>query len=269
VREESTGRWTWPASTALFAGYLALAAATTAAVAVGGTHRPGMALGLISVTALAVATRAAVPVAPAIGAMGWLFYAGFITGRHAQLAWHGAADIKRLGILMGVAFCGAADTWLHARARTRRPRSADRALVRLAPVASLADARAARRGRPASTVPATAEPRQLIGLLDLRECRFEYGMLLGQPPRLEPDGRVRTRYGHWPVDEVGLPDQELELRTFSNGQYCGRFMMTPKPGSMPPLQARLVAAWPRRRHLLLSLIQFENVWLDQALPGAC
>lgn len=82
---------------------------------------------------------------------------------------------------------------------------------------------------------------QLIGLLDLRECRFEYGMLLGQPPRLEPDGTVRTRYGHWPVDEVGLPDQELELRTFNNGQYCGRFMMTPKPGSRPPVQARLVA----------------------------
>jgi hypothetical protein len=83
VREESTGRWTWPASTALLAGYLALAAATAAAVAVGGTHRPGIALGLISATAFAVATRASVPVALATGAMGWLFYAGFITGRPA------------------------------------------------------------------------------------------------------------------------------------------------------------------------------------------
>jgi hypothetical protein len=83
--------------------------------------------------------------------------------------------------------------------------------------------------------------KQLIGLLDLRDCRFEYGMLLGRPPRLEPDATVLTRYGHWPVDEAGLPDQEVELRTFSNGQCCGRFMMTPKPGSGPPLQARLVA----------------------------
>ena len=83
--------------------------------------------------------------------------------------------------------------------------------------------------------------KQLIGLLGLRDCRFEYGMLLGQPPRLEPDGTVLTRHGHWPVDDVGLPDQEVELRTFSNGLYCGRFMMTPKPGSQPPLQARLVA----------------------------
>jgi Domain of unknown function (DUF4118) len=83
--------------------------------------------------------------------------------------------------------------------------------------------------------------KQLIGLLDLRECRFEYGMLLGHPPRLEPDGTVLTRYGHWPVDEAGLPGEEMELRTFSNGQYCGRFMLTPEPGSVPSLQARLVA----------------------------
>ena len=83
--------------------------------------------------------------------------------------------------------------------------------------------------------------KQLITLLDLRECRFEHGMLLGHPPRLVPDGTVLTRYGHWPVDEVGLPGEELELRTFSNGQYCGRFMLTPNPGSKPSLQARLVA----------------------------
>lgn len=82
---------------------------------------------------------------------------------------------------------------------------------------------------------------ELTGLLDLRDCRFEYGMLLGHPLRLEPDGTVATRHGYWPVDEAGFPDQELELRTFSNGQYCGRFMMRPKPGSRPPLQARLVA----------------------------
>jgi hypothetical protein len=83
--------------------------------------------------------------------------------------------------------------------------------------------------------------KELIGLLDLRDCRFEYGMLLGRPPRLEADGTVQTRYGHWPADESGLPDQEIELRAFGNGQYYGRFMMTPRPGSRPPLQARLVA----------------------------
>jgi hypothetical protein len=83
--------------------------------------------------------------------------------------------------------------------------------------------------------------RELTGLLDLRDCWFEYGMLIGHPARLEPDGRVLTRHGYYPVDEAGLPNDELELRTFANGQYCGRFMMRPNPGARPSLRARLVA----------------------------
>jgi hypothetical protein len=38
-----------------------------------------------------------------------------------------------------------------------------------------------------------------------------------------------------------LPGEEIELRTFGNGQYYGRFMLKAKPCSKPPLQARLVA----------------------------
>ena len=78
-------------------------------------------------------------------------------------------------------------------------------------------------------------------MLDLQACRFEYGALLGHPPRLEPDGTVMVGLVHWAVENAGLPGGEIELRVFGNGQYYGRFMMTPKPGSRPPLQARLVA----------------------------
>ena len=82
---------------------------------------------------------------------------------------------------------------------------------------------------------------QLIGLLDLEGCRFEYGSLLGHPPRLEPDGSVIVGHSKRNVEESGLPGEEIELRTFGNGQYYGRFMMKPEPGSKPSLQARLVA----------------------------
>jgi hypothetical protein len=82
---------------------------------------------------------------------------------------------------------------------------------------------------------------QLVGLLDLEGSRFEYGSLLGHPPRLESDGTVLAGRGRWEVERSGLPQQEIELRTFGNGQYYGRFMLTPKPGSKPSLQARLVA----------------------------
>ena len=66
-------------------------------------------------------------------------------------------------------------------------------------------------------------------------------MLLGHPPRLETDGTIRIRHGRWDADESGLPSEETELRVFSSGQYLGRFMLTPNPGSRPSLQARLVA----------------------------
>lgn len=82
---------------------------------------------------------------------------------------------------------------------------------------------------------------QLIGLLDLEGSRFEYGSLLGHPPRLEPDGTVTAGHIRWDVEESGLPGEEIELRTFGNGQYYGRFMLKAKPGSKPSLQARLVA----------------------------
>ena len=82
---------------------------------------------------------------------------------------------------------------------------------------------------------------QLTGLLDLEGARFEYGALLGHPPRLEPDGTIIVGHSRWDVERSGLPGEEIELRTFGNGQYYGRFMLKPKLGSKPSLQARLVA----------------------------
>jgi Domain of unknown function (DUF4118) len=82
---------------------------------------------------------------------------------------------------------------------------------------------------------------QLVGLLDLDGARFEYGSLLGHPPRLEPDGTVRVGHSRWDVELSGLPAEEIELRTFGNGHYYGRFMLNARPGSRPSLQARLVA----------------------------
>ena len=82
---------------------------------------------------------------------------------------------------------------------------------------------------------------QLVALLDLQGARFEYGSLLGHPPRLEPDGTVTVGRSRWDVELWGLPAEEVELRTFGNGRYYGRFMLKAKPGSKPSLQARLVA----------------------------
>ncbi|MEU0692916.1 DUF4118 domain-containing protein [Streptomyces niveus] len=85
--------------------------------------------------------------------------------------------------------------------------------------------------------------RELIEVLDLSACRFEYGALLGHPPRLDPDGTVRVADWIWDLERQGWPEGEIELRAEVRGRYQGRFMITPAPGSVPPsLEARLVAA---------------------------
>ena len=48
-------------------------------------------------------------------------------------------------------------------------------------------------------------------------------------------------HARWDVELSGLPAEDVELRVFSSGQYHGRFMLTPAPGSRPSVQARLVA----------------------------
>ncbi len=82
---------------------------------------------------------------------------------------------------------------------------------------------------------------ELTELLELTECRFEYGSLLGNPPRLERDGSIVWSRRQWDADRLGLPRDEVELRAFRDGSYYGRFMMRGTPGTVPPLQARLVA----------------------------
>ncbi|MFF4794139.1 DUF4118 domain-containing protein [Streptomyces sp. NPDC001276] len=101
--------------------------------------------------------------------------------------------------------------------------------------------------------------RQLRELLQLRDCRFEYGSLLGHPPRLEQDGSVRVDRRQWDVDQRGWPEQEIELRATGGGRFQGRFMLKPTPGARPSLQARLVA---------VTLADQAGAALDTAGPGS-
>ncbi|MFF0869927.1 DUF4118 domain-containing protein [Nonomuraea sp. NPDC003560] len=82
---------------------------------------------------------------------------------------------------------------------------------------------------------------QLVEILSLKSCRFEYGSLIGHPPQLRQDGTVMSGRRRWDVERLGLPTPEVELRVIGNGRYYGRYMLSPTPGNVPPLQARLVA----------------------------
>lgn len=99
---------------------------------------------------------------------------------------------------------------------------------------------------------------QLIEILGLRDCRFEYGTLLGRHPRLEQDGSLTAVRAQEKSEEQVWPGEEIELRASVGGRYLGRFMLQPHPGAtIPPLQTRLVA---------VSLADHVGAALDTAGP---
>ena len=84
--------------------------------------------------------------------------------------------------------------------------------------------------------------KQLIQLLSLRSCKFQYGVAgLGRPARMLHDGSVTLGPGEWDVDAQGLPGSDIELLVESGGLFQGRFLMTPTPGARPTLEQRLLA----------------------------
>jgi hypothetical protein len=83
---------------------------------------------------------------------------------------------------------------------------------------------------------------QLVPLLGLGRCRFDFGTGLDHP-RLEHDGRVVWRRRTLDVDAEGLPSERpTELLVESGGQFRGRFLLTPGPDARPTRAERLVAA---------------------------
>ena len=187
-----------------------------------------------------------VAVVVAVAAIGNRFAAGlaaiwaamcfdyFFTVPYGHLTIHGSADVTTVAVLLAV---GVAVSQLAIRARRLKVLAVTDAgyLAQIHQTASLA------QGSAVPDVVVDHVRQQLSDLLDLQDCRFEYGLLLGQPPQLDQDGVVRGHYGPLVFERHVMPGEEIELRVSGNGQYYGRFMMRPKPGARPSLQARLTA----------------------------
>jgi Domain of unknown function (DUF4118) len=187
---------------------------------------------VVTVVAVAAGGNRVAGALAAVSAAVWFDF--FFTVPYERFSIAHSSDVTTFALLFAV---GVAVSQLAARARRLKRVTVEDAgyLARIVDSAALTQT----AGSPDAVIQHVS--RELVTLLDLRDCRYEYGMLLGHPARLEPDGRVLTRHGFYPVDEAGLPNDELELRTFSNGQYCGRFMMFPNSGAHPSQRARLVA----------------------------
>jgi K+-sensing histidine kinase KdpD len=84
---------------------------------------------------------------------------------------------------------------------------------------------------------------QLTQALGLRGCHFEPGVAgLGNPPRLQRDGKVVWNRVVWDVEREGLPvDREIELLVESGGRLRGRFLLSAASETRVSLAQRLVA----------------------------
>jgi hypothetical protein len=192
---------------------------------------------ILVVVVVGVAVMGNRPAGALAAAWAALWFDFFFTAPYDRFAIRSSTDVTTFVLLLVV---GLAVSQLAARARRLEVIAITDAgyLARIHETAVLAQS--------ARTGDAVVEHvrEQLISLLSLERCRFEYGSLVGRPPRLEQDGTIspgRAGPGRWDTERSGFPSGEVELRTFGNGQYYGRFMMTAKAGSMPTLQARLVA----------------------------
>ena len=167
----------------------------------------------------------------AVGAAVWFDF--FFTVPYERFTIRSAADVTTFVLLLVV---GVAVSQLAAYARRLKVI----AITDAGYLAQIQETAALTRSARSPDEVAEHVREQLVGLLGLERARFEFGSLLSHPPRLQADGIVTAESGRWDVELRGLP-QEVELRVSSGGQYYGRFLLTPQPGSRPSLQARLVA----------------------------
>jgi hypothetical protein len=100
-------RHCWSASSGLLAAYAGSAAVTAVVVLAGGTRHPAAALAAYGLLAAVAAASTRPAAAAGVALIAWLFDNGFIVGRHAHLSWHGAADARRLAILLAAAAAAA------------------------------------------------------------------------------------------------------------------------------------------------------------------
>jgi len=188
---------------------------------------------LVVVTVAANGYRIAGVLAAVSGAL-WFDF--FLTQPYGRLAIDRRFDVETTVLLLAV---GVAVSELSVWGRRQAALASDRASY-------LAGIRAATEtvslGGSANTLIQDVA-RELVHVLGLSACRFEYGTAgLGKPPRLRSDGELEWLPGGWDVERQGLPpDVEVELLVETAGRLKGRYLMKATPGSHPSRTQRLVA----------------------------
>jgi K+-sensing histidine kinase KdpD len=191
-----------------------------------------LALVLVVVAVAAAGYRPAGYLA-ALSAAAWFDF--FLTRPYERFSITRAADVGTtvLLLLIGIAVTEIA-VWGRREHAAASRRSGYLAGLHAAATAAIGDSSGALADQVAA---------RLVPLLGLRSCAFQYGRAgLGQPGRIERDGRVTVAGTQWDVARFGLPSAAgTELLVESGGRLHGRFLLQPDPAARPTQEQLLVA----------------------------
>ena len=82
---------------------------------------------------------------------------------------------------------------------------------------------------------------ELIGLLSLRDCRFERAPFPSELPTLERNGSIAGDHRHWIGGEYTLPSQGAEIPVLGRGKVFGRLVLVPDLTVGVSIEERIVA----------------------------
>jgi hypothetical protein len=191
---------------------------------------------LLVLVVVAVASFGDRPAGVLAALSGGLSFDFFLTAPYESFAINRSQDIET-GVLLLIVGIAVTEIALWGR---RQQALAGRSAGYLAGLHDASETAAIGRVPPSELIDRVCA--QIVKVLGLRTCHFDYGTGLGYP-RLRHDGRVTAAGVTIDVDSVGLPTgQEIELLVQSGGSYRGRFLMGAPPRCRPSLEQRSVAA---------------------------
>jgi Domain of unknown function (DUF4118) len=186
---------------------------------------------LVVVLAATVGTRVSGAVAAIVSAMSYDF---FFTKPYQSLKIDRSDDIQTTVLLLVIGVLVAEIVTFSRRHRRASEQRGDE-ITRLHRVAELVAS-----NTEAEDV-ALSVQAELIGLLSLRDCRFETAPFASELPALERNGSIAGDHRHWIGGEYSLPEQGAQIPVLGRGHVYGRLVLVPDLDVGVSIEERIVA----------------------------
>jgi Domain of unknown function (DUF4118) len=186
---------------------------------------------VVIVLAATVGTRVSGAVAAVVSAMSFDF---FFTHPYQSLKIDSSDDVQTTVLLLVIGLL-VAEIVTYSRRHRRSSEHRGDEIARLHRVAELVAT-----DSDAEDVVLSVQA-ELIGLLSLRDCRFEQAPFASELPTLERNGAIAGDHRHWIGGEYTLPAQGAQIPVLGRGKAFGRLVLVPDLSVGVSIEERIVA----------------------------